>query len=289
VTKRQLVTLGVSRQRTRTLTAKGVLIPVGAGVARHAAYPTSFSQRILAAVLAAGDGAVASHTSAAALWRLDGLVGPSAEVEVTVRRPRHPRAVPGVVHRTLDLGPADVEPRQLIPRTTAARTLLDLAGRLGPSQLEAALDDAERRGLVWRPHLRWRSEELRRRGRRGVPALARLLDRTEGRPLGDSWLEQAAIRHIVTAGLPVPRVQVDKRKVGGGIARVDLFWDHARLVVELAGHGTHSTRRQRQADAERSARLGLGGWQVVAFTYEDVVERPDYVVDMIRVYLGRPR
>jgi hypothetical protein len=212
-----------------------VLIPVGAGVARHAAYPTSFSQRILAAVLAAGDGAVASHTSAAAVWRLDGLVGPSAKVEVTVRRPRHPRAVPGVVHRTLDLSPADVEPRQLIPRTTAARTLLDLAGRLGPRQLEAALDDAERRGLVWRPHLRWRSDELRRRGRRGVPALARLLDRTEGRPLGDSWLEQAAIRHIVTAGLPVPRVQVDKRKVGGGIARVDLFWDHARLVVELAG------------------------------------------------------
>ena len=103
------------------------------------------------------------------------------------------------------------------------------------------------------------------------------------------WLEQAAIRHIVAAGLPAPRVQVDQRKVGGGIARVDLFWDDAKLVVELAGHGTHSTRRQRQADAERSAWLGLGGWQVVAFTYEDVVERPDYVVDMIRVYLGRPR
>jgi very-short-patch-repair endonuclease len=267
--------------------AKGVLIPVGARVVRHAAYPTSGNQRVLAAVLAAGDGAVASHMSAAALWRLDGLAGPDAEVEVTVRRPRHPRAVPGIVHRTLDLGPADVEPRQLIPRTTAARTLLDLAGRLDPRQLEAALDDAERRGLVWRPHLRWRSEELRRRGRQGVPALTRLLDRTEGRPLGDSWLEQAAIRHIVMAGLPVPRVQVERRKVGGGIARVDLFWDDTKLVVELAGHASHSTRRQRQADAERSARLGLGGWQVVEFTYEDVVERPDYVVNIVRAYLGR--
>jgi very-short-patch-repair endonuclease len=281
--------LGVSRQERRTLLAKGVLIPVGGGVVRHAAYPTSGSQRILAAVLAAGDGAVASHMSAALLWRLDGLAGSAVEVEVTVPRRRNPRAVPGIVHRTLDLGPADVEPRQLIPRTTAARTLLDLAGRLGPRQLEAALDDAERRGLVWRPHLRWRSEELRRRGRPGVPALVRLLDRTEGRPLGDSWLEQAAIRHIVTAGLPVPRVQVEKRQVGGGIARVDLFWDDAKLVVELAGHRSHATRRQRQADAERSARLGLGGWQVVEFTYEDVVERPDYVVDMVRAYLERPR
>ena len=253
---------------------------------RHAAHPPSWEQRVLAAVLAAGDGAVASHMSAAALWRFDG-VPPTAEIDVTVARPRCPRAVPGTVHRTLELGPADVEPRQLIPRTTAARTLVDIAGRLTPSQLEAALDDAERRGLIWRPHLRWRVNALRRRGRPGVPALADLLDRTEGRPLGDSWLEQAGIRLIVEAGLPVPRVQVELRKAGGGIARVDLLWDDAKLVVELAAHGTHASRRHRQSDAERAARLGLVGWQVVEFTYEDVVERPGYVVDMIRAYLDR--
>jgi very-short-patch-repair endonuclease len=268
---------------------KGVLLPVGGGVVRHAAYPPSTDQRILAAVLAGGEGTVASHMSAAILWRLDVTAAPGAEMEVTVRRPRHPRAVPGIVHRTLDLEPADVEPRQRIPRTTAARTLLDIAGRLGPSELEAALDDAERRGLVWRPHLRWRSQELRRRGRAGVPALDDLLDRTDGRPLGDSWLEQAAIRHVLGAGLPVPRVQVNRRKAGGGIARVDLFWDDAKLAVELAGHGTHSTRRQRQSDAERAARLGLEGWTVVEFTYEDVVERPDYVIEMVRAYLRQAR
>jgi very-short-patch-repair endonuclease len=91
----------------------------------------------------------------------------------------------------------------------------------------------------------------------------------------------------VCAGLPVPRVQVRQRKAGGGIARVDLFWDDANLVVELAGHGTHSTRRQRQSDAERAPRLGLQGWTVVEFTYEDVVERPGYVIDTIRAYLHR--
>jgi very-short-patch-repair endonuclease len=288
LTTRQLGALGVSRQRRRTLLAKGVLLPVGGGVVRHAAYPTSIDQRILAAVLAAGEGTFASHMSAAVLWRLDVTAAP-AEVEVTVRRSRHPRAVPGIVHRTLDLGPADVEPRRRIPRTTAARTLLDIAARLGPRELEAALDDAERRGLVWRPHLRWRSEELRRRGRAGVPALEDLLDRTDGRPLGDSWLEQAAIRHVLGAGLPVPRVQVKRRKSGGAIARVDLFWDDAKLAVELAGHRAHSTRRQRQSDAERAARLGLEGWTVVEFTYEDVVERPEYVVDMIQAYLRHAR
>jgi very-short-patch-repair endonuclease len=83
----------------------------------------------------------------------------------------------------------------------------------------------------------------------------------------------------------VPSVQVKRRKSGGGIARVDLFWDDAKLAVELVGHRTHTTRRQRQSDAERAARLGLEGWTVVEFTYEDVVERPEYVVEMIRAYL----
>jgi hypothetical protein len=286
-TNEQLDALGISRQQRRTLLCQGVLIRVGGGVVRHAAYPPSWEQRVLAAVLAAGDGAVASHLSAAALWRFDGVAHASATIEVTVARRRCPRAVPGMVHRSLDLGPADIEPRQLIPRTTAARTLLDIAPRLGASELEAALDDAERRGLTWRPHLRWRIDELRRCGRPGVPALADLLDRTEGRPLGDSWLEQAGIRLIVSAGLPVPRVQVKQRKAGGGIARVDLFWDDAKLVAELAGHGTHATRRRRQSDAERAARLWLEDWQVIEFTYEDVVERPEYVVNMIRAYLHK--
>jgi very-short-patch-repair endonuclease len=66
-----------------------------------------------------------------------------------------------------------------------------------------------------------------------------------------------------------------------------MFWDDARLVAELAGHGTHATRRRRQSDAERAARLGLQDWRVVEFTYEDVVERPTYVVDMIRAYLDK--
>lgn len=274
----------MSRQRRRTLVAAGVLVPLGGGVLRHAATPESWPQSALAAVLAAGDGAVASHLTAAALHRLDGI--PRGPLEVTVPPGRQPRAVPGRVHRSADLVPADIDARRLIPRTTPARTLIDIAAVLPAAGLERALDGAERDGKVWRPHLRWRLDDLRSQGRRGVPQLTALLDRTEGRPLGESWLEQQALRLIRDAGLPVPRCQVKMHKAGGGIARVDLAWDEARLVVELDGHGTHATRRQRQADAERSARLGLSGWRVVRFTYEDVTERPGYVVDVIRQHLA---
>ncbi|MGH9113761.1 MAG: hypothetical protein ACRDZN_15895 [Acidimicrobiales bacterium] len=284
----QLDALGVSRQRRRTLVSNGVLTPVSARVVRHAAVAPSWEQTVLAAVLAAGTGAVASHMSAAALWRFDGIA--RGAVEVTVLRGRQPRAVPGTVHRTLDFGPADVEPGR-VPRTTPARTICDIAARLAPARLEAVLDHAEMRNQIWRPQLRWRLDGLRRQGRPGIPALVGLLDRTEGRPLGDSWLEQEAIRLVTHSGLPWPRVQVKLRKRAGSprkvIARVDLFWDDVRLVAELAGQGTHATRRDRQAGAERAARLGLERWRVVEFTYEDVVERPHYVVQTLRSYLAQ--
>ncbi len=276
--------LGVSRQQRRTLLAGGVLLPVHRGVFRHAAHPSSWQQSTLAAVLAAGDGAVASHLTAAALWRFDGVT--RGRIEVSVPGARRATADGFVVHRSRDLLLADIEPRSVIPRTTPARTLCDIAPLVTASQLEAALDDAERRRLVWRQHLWWRVDELRRQGRRGVGCVEALLRRTEGRKVGDSWLETEGMRIIARADLPTPRCQVKLRTRGGGIARVDLFWDEVRLAVELDGHGTHATRRQRQAGAERASRLRLAGWEVVTFTYEDVVERPEYVVDTIRAHLA---
>jgi hypothetical protein len=280
----QLDAMGVTRQGRRTLIGRGTLVPLGRGVFLHCAWSASWERLALAAVLQAGPGAVASHLTAAALWRFEGM-GRGA-IEVTVPAGRHPVLDHATIHRSRDLVAADIEPRARIPVTTGARTLLDIAPLVEESRIEAVLDHAERRGIIWRPHLRWRLRELARQGRSGVPAVRRLLDRTEGRGLGDTWLEQEGLRLIAHAGLPVPRCQVELRKAGGGIARVDLFWDEERLVVELDGHGTHATRRDRQAAAERAARLGLEGWRVVGFTYEDVTERPEYVVSMIGSYLG---
>lgn len=289
LTDAELKALGVSRHQRRSLLASGVLVRVHRGVNRHAAHPVSWTQAVMAATLAAGEAAVASHATAAALWRFDGMLHRAGDiVEVSVPRERNPRPLDGVVlHRCRRLDVADVDLCHTVPRTTAARTLIDIAPRLSRDRLEAVLDHAEQRGLVWRPHLRWRLDRLRQHGRSGVPQLRALLDATEGRPLGDSWLEQEAIRIIVRAGLPVPRCQVHLRRPGDGVARVDLLWDTSRLVAELNGHGSHATRRCRQADAERAARLALAGWRVIAFTYEDVTERPAYVVATIAAHLAQ--
>jgi hypothetical protein len=192
-----------------------------------------------------------------------------------------------VLHRPTSLPEADRTTIGPVPVTTPARTLCDIAPRLTDRELETALDHACRRGQIWVPHLRWRLDALQACGRPGIPRLRALVDGGTRWGDGESWLETEGLRRIVEAGLPVPRCQVVRRRADGRRARVDLFWDDARLVAELNGHATHATRRDLQADAERAAALELAAWRVVSFTYEDVTERPGYVVDTIAAHLAQ--
>ncbi|HET6949597.1 MAG TPA: DUF559 domain-containing protein [Acidimicrobiales bacterium] len=283
VTTAQLTSLGVSEQVRRSLEAHRTLERVGARVWRLAGHPVSWRQQLLAATLEAGPGAVVSHLAACALWRLDGIA-PGA-VEVTVPRGRRPRRVAGIVHRSRDLLAVDVHRGGVPPVTTPSRSLIDAAAVLDRDRLAAALDGATRSGLVHVPYLQWRIEELRRHGRPGIGRIAAVVPAGTAREREESWLERRATQAIRAAGLPPPRSQVRLRHRRGR-ARVDLCYDETRLVVEVDGHATHATRRERQADAERAAGLVAAGWRVVRFTYEDVVDRPAYLAATIRTLLG---
>ena len=93
-------------------------------------------------VLAGGDGAVLSHRSAAALWGFRATI--ASWVDVTVPRRRGRRR--GIVFHEAHLHPADRGVEDGIPVTAVPRTLLDLAGELGTTQLEYAFWEAERLG-----------------------------------------------------------------------------------------------------------------------------------------------
>ncbi len=277
--------LGATRKQARTLTDCGLLVREGRGVYRHVGFERTYHQRVLIAAWVAGTGAAVSHLAAARLWSFDGI-GAGA-VEVSVPLPRNPRLVVGRVHRVRDLAPADVTTQGLIPLTNPARTLLDCAPRLLPCQMEEALDGACRRNQLDLSTLERTLEGLRRSGRPGVARLAALLDRPERARDEESWLESAFIRLLRDAGLPLPRLQVEVVSGPNGKRyRLDGTYDEHDLVVEVDGHATHATRRQRQADAERDARLVAAGRRVVRFTYEDIVERPGYVVSTIATLLG---
>jgi very-short-patch-repair endonuclease len=72
---------------------------------------------------------------------------------------------------------------------------------------------------------------------------------------------------------------LDRR--GDRLVRVDFRYPGSRLVVEVLGYRWHRTGAQMRSDAERMNRLAMDGYLGLQFTYSDVVERPDYVVERI--------
>ena len=102
---------------------------------------------------------------------------------------------------------------------------------------------------------------------------------------GESRLERWFRRLLREAGIDRPTLQKTYRNGTRVVARVDAYFDGC-LVVEVSGHGTHASRRQRQIDAQRRTELTLRGLRVLTFTYEDVRDRPSWVIARLREALA---
>jgi very-short-patch-repair endonuclease len=156
-----------------------------------------------------------------------------------------------------------------IPVTSPIRTLADLATRLTEPHLEAAVNEADKLGLVDPERLRGALERMPRQ--RGVPALRRLLDSRVFR-LTDSELERRFLRLVSSAALPMPETG---REVNG--FRVDFFWREFGLVVETDGLRYHRTPSQQARDRRRDQIHASAGMTTLRFTHEQVRFEPGYV------------
>jgi len=283
LTSGQLQVIGVTRRQVDRLIAQGLLRRAGARRGRPDGRSGPARQRLLAATLSVGGSAVASHLAAAWLWGFDGIE--PTGIVLSVPRSRGAAIDGATIHRVRGLQPVDTTRLGPQPVATPARTLIDIAPVVSRARLEGALEGACRRGQVHMAFLRWRLDLLRRSGRPGLSVLAELVE-LDHRDRAESSLESAFLRLLREHFLPMPRLQVSMHPGGGARVRLDALYEDQRLVVEVGGHATHATRRQRQVDAERRARLVAAGLRVVDFTYEDVVERPRYVVATIARLLG---
>ena len=278
VTAVQAKRLGFTNTQIRGRVERGELERVSRMVIRSTGAPSSTDQRILAAVWSSGPTAHASRRTAAWLHSFDGFRRPGERPDVVVERPATGHRGLAMVHQTLLLPRRDRTTVRGIPVTSVARTLADLGACVAPSRVEEAADGALRDGIVSIESLRRTLFELWRPGPTGLSTLARTLGADGAHP--ESWLERRSLEVFDRAGLPAPTLQAVHHAVGHTF-RLDFSFADGQVVVEVSGHRTHSTRRQRQADAERRNRLLLQGVAIWEFTYEDVIERPAWVTDTI--------
>ena len=221
----------------------------------------------MAAVLACGPAAALSHRSAAILWEVVDRV--PARIDVSIRGGSDRRRAGIVVHRRAGLETNEITRRNRIPVTEPTRTLIDIALEVGRGQLEAAINEADRRGLTDPERLR--SAVDRCAGQPGVAVLRDLLDRRTFR-LTDSALERLFLPVARSAGLPVPQTG---RRLNG--FKVDFFWPDLGLVVETDGLRHHRTPAQQARDRLRDQAHTAAGLVPLRFTHSQVRYEPGYV------------
>jgi very-short-patch-repair endonuclease len=273
--RKQALDLGMTARQIDERVASGLLVAEHRGVYRVAAAPRSPEQAILAACLAAGDAAVASHRSAGVLWGLRGIDAADPEIIVPATRCPTLRAV--TIHRTDRLDDIDVCHRKRIPVTTPARTLLDLGAVLPVEMVEPALEDALMRRLVTFRLLTNTLERLAAPGRNGVGVLRALVEeRDPATAPSQSMLEDLLFRVLRRGGLPAPARQYE---VGG--VYLDGAYPLIRLGLEADSRIWHGGRLDVQRNTDKANVLLAHGWRVLRFTYFDLTRRPHYVVGSV--------
>lgn len=267
----------------RTRLRRGQWIKVETGVLRVEGAPITWESKLLAHVLAAGDGAMASHRSAAALWNLDGFRRVS-KPELTVPRDRRIRRTSAVVHHSTDLHLVKPVWRDRIPTTPIGRTLIDLGALYRGTKVLLAVDDARRRNLVTWDQLLDLLVSHSRRGRAGAATLRSILDEHSAEiARTDSGFERLVLLLLRDAGLPAPALQHEVY-IDGRTYRIDLAYVAERIAVELNGQ-IHRERRVWENDQVRYTALTNAGWRVLPFSWHRYSTDQRSIVRQVRLAL----
>lgn len=280
--RRDLMKAGLSRRDLERRVRAGQLRPLTPHLFTDVPQPSPDEQLRAAAV---GLDAVVSHTDAALLWGLELLATPGSRT-LTVGRQRSRVRREGVVVRRADLGPDEWVGREGLRVTTVLRTVLDLARTLPLPEAVAVADSSLRRGLLTVSDLHAALRGLGPgRGRTQVARVVALVD-----PRAGSVLESLVRVLLATHGLrpPVSQHPVLARD-GSVVGRVDFAWPGLRVVLETDGFAFHADRRSYRDDRRRGNALVRAGWVVLRFSWEDVVQHPDYVVECVREVLDAAR
>ncbi|MCW3036320.1 MAG: hypothetical protein JWM17_1632 [Actinobacteria bacterium] len=247
--------------------ASGEWVRLLRGAYRLGGAECTWEQKIMAATLVAGPGAVASHRAAAALV---GMPGVPRWLEVTVPRPRQV-AVEGVIaHQTRLLVPEDIGQVKGIPVTTAGRTIADLSRVYSKAKMDPILNYAMANRLVTRAEMVGRAT-----GRKHDDVLRKLLAErpASARPMGSEF-EAALFRALRDAGLPLPVPQYRILMADGGEVFLDFAYPEVKLAIEADSFIWHASLAAWQRDRARNGDLVAMGWSILPITCDLVMFHP---------------
>jgi very-short-patch-repair endonuclease len=240
-------------------------------IARLVSDPVRTSAR--AGLMAAPAGAAASHVLAAHLHRFEGLPK-LLTPEVTVPATQCRRRVNGlVIHRSTTL---EVVQQRGLAVTPVGRTIADLAGVVSLGELLCAADSALHKRLLTPAEL---CTAQGSRSGEAATVLRRVVELANG--LSESPLETLIRLLLVEAGLGPLTLQITV-SCGGFSYRIDLGFPELRLGIEADGRAVHGSADAVLNDRRRQNALLAAGWLILRFTWDDVVDRPAYVVSVVR-------
>ncbi len=226
-----------------------------------------------AAVLAAGDGALLSHLSAAWWWGLTTKRGRRVQVSRPGTATRQRDGF--VIHGRPDLLPADRAVHERIALTSLERTLFDEAATAGRDDLANQIDHAVERHIY--DHAAMEALTRRHPGSRGAPLLRSIFRSWQPPAFTRSDGEKVLRRVIHESGLPKPRVNMEFH----GWER-DFVWPDRGLVVEYDGWDGHKTRAQQERDRRRDASLAVVGVIPLRITGLQLTYSRDWVIATLR-------
>ncbi|MGH8883477.1 MAG: DUF559 domain-containing protein, partial [Stackebrandtia sp.] len=271
----QAIAAGLSGSAIKRRVTIGRWVRLHPRVYLAADHPRTDEVRLRAAVLWAGEGAVAHGVSAAGWHEL----GPRLPriVEITVPRRRWPGQRPGVLVRRRDVDPLDLHQYRDLPVTGLALTVLEAAVALGPGGsvlLDRALQRCVTFDMVYRAH-------CRNLGRTGSAAASALLTAAADRAC--SQAERLLVGLLRDAG-------ITGWELGYGYQGyvIDIAFPAQRLAIEIDGWAWHVDPDRFVHDRQRQNAVVNGRWRVLRFTWHDLTARPTAVLEEIRTVLALP-
>lgn len=279
VTQAQALHAGLTLTDLMSRVGLDRLETVHPGVYRMPGAEPTFPQAALAATLAAGEGALASHRTAGALW---GYPNVARWREVTLPARRIVTLTGVTVHRSRFLPEEDRATILRVPVTSALRTAFDLTGVYDKVKTDPIFDHGLVHRLFSRAEVEARVDLLRARRQRCTAIEAWLRERpTSARPMGSEF-EVTLFQSLDTAGLPRPVPQFMVVLPDGRIRYIDFAYPEFLLGLEPRGFIWHAHRRAWEADQIRDHELIALGWTPLPVVWQQLQEHPDQVAAIIR-------